>query len=217
LIRNPTGFIIGVAQQADKGLEDFGYLMEIAVLSATDLGLGTCWLGGSFSRSGFAGKIEIRDDEVLPAVVSTGYSASPDGSGDLIRKGIGATSRLPWEDLFFEDRFGNPLAREAAGAHAPAVDGVREGPSASNKQPWRIIKQGDAWHFYLQRTPGYRNALLTRLMRVEDLQRVDMGIAMSHFEIMAAESDLRGRWTVAEPDIDKPDEDTEYTVTWINR
>jgi len=38
--------------RGDKNLEDFGYLMEEAILFATGLGLGTCWLGGSFTKSG---------------------------------------------------------------------------------------------------------------------------------------------------------------------
>jgi hypothetical protein len=146
-IRNPAGYIAGVVRQGDKNLEDFGYLMERAVLFATGLGLGTCWLGGSFTRSSFARKIEVEGNEVLPAVTATGYSASLDGSDDLIRRRVGADSRLPWEALFGQDQFGNPLTEEAAGDYALPLEGVRLGPSASNKQPWCIVKDGDAWHF----------------------------------------------------------------------
>jgi len=78
-IKNPTGFIIGVVRRDIKDLEDFGYLMERAVLVATGLGLSTCWLGGSFRRSSFAKKIDVQTHEVLPAVISAGYSTSPDG------------------------------------------------------------------------------------------------------------------------------------------
>ena len=74
-IKGATGFIVGAAQRSAKDLEDFGYLMEHAILFATDLGLGTCWLGGTFSRSRFAGKIELRRDEILPAVTAVGTIA----------------------------------------------------------------------------------------------------------------------------------------------
>ncbi len=219
-IKNPTGYIIGAVQReakaGGKALEDFGYLMERAVLVATDLGLGTCWLGGSFTRSSFAKKLGQQADEVLPAVISAGYSTSADGSSDMVRRRVGGDSRLPWAALFFEGRFGNPLPRDAAGDYAVPLDGVRLGPSASNKQPWRIVRDGDAWHFYMQRTPGYRNQLGARLLRVEDLQRVDMGIAMAHFELVSVELGLKGHWAVTEPALVKPDELTEYTVTWIN-
>ncbi|MBI5957943.1 MAG: hypothetical protein HY866_04360 [Chloroflexi bacterium] len=49
------------------------------------------------------------------------------------------------------------------------------------------------WHFYLQRTKGYNHSLFFRMLRLEDLQRVDMGIAMSHFELTSSELVLRGR------------------------
>ena len=35
---------------------------------------------------------------------------------------------------------------------------VRIAPSASNKQPWRVVRDGPAWHFYCQRTPGSADA-----------------------------------------------------------
>lgn len=213
-IKGATGFIVGVVREDEKNLEDLGYLMERAVLLATDLGLGTCWLGGNFN---FAKKISVQANEILPAVIAAGHSASHDGSGRAIRRHAGGDNRLPWEDLFFQERFGNPLTRGLAGAYAVPLDGVRLGPSASNKQPWRIIKDGSTWHFYLQRTRGYRERLVARLLRVADLQRLDMGIAMCHFELTAAELGLLGRWTVAEPALAKPDALTEYIVSWTGQ
>ena len=92
---------------------------------------------------------------------------------------------------------------------------VRLGPSASNKQPWRVIQEDHAFHFYVQRTPGYRDSLLQRMLRVEDLQRVDLGIAMCHFELTARELGLRGRWAAQEPKLETPDPLTEYTISWV--
>ena len=46
------------------------------------------------------------------------------------------------------------------------------------------------------------------------MQRVDMGIAMSHFELTANELGLKGTWVIQEPKIEKPDRLTEYTVSW---
>lgn len=55
-----------------------------------------------------------------------------------------------------------------------------------------------------------------RLMRIADMQRIDMGIAMSHFELAAHELGLKGKWKFREPAIAKPDELTEYTISWID-
>ena len=40
---------------------------------------------------------------------------------------------------------------------------------------------------------------------------------MSHFELTSSELGLKGRWTVAEPAIEKPDALTEYVASWIEQ
>ncbi len=215
-IKGATGFIIGVIQDDEKNLEDFGYLMESIILFATDFGLGTCWLGGTFTKSSFSERVSPLPGELIPAVSAVGYCAKkPRRFVTLIRNRAGADRRLTWEKLFFDSRFGVPLSRKVAGDYATALDMVRWGPSASNKQPWRVIKDGDIWHFYLQRKPGYRERRLVRLFTVADMQRIDMGIAMCHFELMARDHGLGGRWEINAPDIEISDELTEYSVSWV--
>ena len=216
-IKGATGFIIGVIKDDEKNLEDFGYLMENIILFATDIGLGTCWLGGTFTKSSFSQRVSPRPGELIPAVVALGYCAKKPRRFDaLIRSSADAERRLSWEQLFFDSRFGVPLSREMAGDYATALEMVRLAPSASNKQPWRIVKDAHMWHFYLQRTPGYRERMLVRLFTVADMQRIDMGIAMCHFELMARDHGLDGRWEIYAPAIEKPDEFTEYIVSWVS-
>jgi nitroreductase len=214
-IKGATGFIVGAAGPGIKNLEDYGYLMEAIVLRATDLGLGTCWLGGSFTKSNFAQKISAQRGELLPAVASVGYIENPETARQgLIRRQVGANQRLPWTSLFFDQQFGSALTPEAAGEYATVLEMVRLGPSASNKQPWRIVRAGPAWHIYLQRTPGYRQSFLQRLLKVDDIQRVDIGIAMCHFELAARELGLAGEWRVSQPPLETQDELIEYIVSW---
>ena len=216
-IRGATGFIVGAINGSNTSLEDFGYRMEQILLAATDLGLGTCWLGGSFTKSTFAGKIRATGNETVPAVASIGYAAEGSRSEDWIRQRAKGDSRLPWEALFFHEHFNRTLAPEAAGAYATPLEMLRLGPSASNKQPWRVVRDASAWHFYLQRTRRYgKGSAIFTLLKLADLQRVDMGIAMCHFELTANELGLPGRWVVAEPDLDKPGEHTEYIVSWVS-
>jgi hypothetical protein len=215
-IRGATGFILGAVGSGKKNLEDFGYRMEEVVLFATSIELGTCWLGGFFTKSSFARRMGMQEGWVMPSVAATGYIADRRSLVDrVIRRGAGSVRRKPWEALFFENRFSLPLSEEAAGPYAEPLEMVRLAPSASNRQPWRVIKDGGVWHFYLQRTPGYGEGLTGRFMAA-DLQRVDMGIAMSHFEFTADELGLAGEWTVQEPAIEKPGERTEYVVSWLS-
>jgi nitroreductase len=214
-IRGATAFIAGAVGPAKLNLEDFGYTMEQAVLLATDLGLGTCWLGGTFTRSRFAQRIQLQDEETIPAVTAAGLMDDPaQARRGLIRQMARGHQRLAWETLFFSGNFAVPLPQTEAGDFAIPLEMVRLAPSASNRQPWRIIKNGDSWHFYLRRTPGYREGFFQRLLKLADLQRVDMGIAMCHFELAARELNLPGQWTLADPGIETSDELTEYIISW---
>jgi hypothetical protein len=109
----------------------------------------------------------------------------------------------------------NASALGEADGFAAILEGVRMAPSASNKQPWRIVRTGADWHFYLQRTKGYgKGSPIFRLLRLTDLQRVDLGIALCHFELAARETGLAGRWVLEEPDIGALAPGVEYTATW---
>ena len=110
-ISGATGYLVGaVPEGAPMALEDFGYVMEHAVLVATALGLGTVWLGGTFTKSRFAAAIGLREGEMLPAAIATGYiAARPRGLDALIRRSAERNQRLAWERLFFDGAFGAPL------------------------------------------------------------------------------------------------------------
>jgi len=217
LIKNPSGFFFGAYSPAEKVLEDYGYLLEKAVLTATDLGLGTCWVGGPFTKSRFAKKIALRETESIPAIICTGYQEEQKSRDGTVRLYLHAKRRLPMEQLFFENEFGNSLDLNVIRNYAVPLEMVQWAPSASNKQPWRIVRSSDAWHFYLQRTKNYgKGTMLFNILQLADLQRVDMGIAMCHFELTARELGLYGSWSVDDPHLPKPD-GCEYTVSWISQ
>jgi nitroreductase len=215
-IQGASAYLVGAMDRDQFNPEDFGYLLEQIILYATDFGLGTCWLGGTFTKSSFAKKINTQPNEVVPAVSAVGYIAEKPRRIETWLKSRGGTKRrMPWSQLFFLSDFNQPLPDANIDGYVTALEMVRLAPSASNRQPWRVIRSGNLWHFYLQRTPNYRNNLLSRWTTVADLQRMDMGIAMSHFELTALELGLKGQWAVADPQIELPDEHTEYTVSWL--
>ena len=203
-ISGNTGFIAGAVGAGERNLEDYGYRLEEIVLYASSIGLGTCWLGGSFTRSSFAARIALSTGEVMPAVIAVGYISERRTLMDrVIRRVAAPSSRLLWEQLFFDASFGTALSEAAAGPYATALRMVQIGPSASNKQPWRVLRQGTDWHFYLRRSAGYRQRG-SGMLGVPDMQRLDMGIAMSHFELSATEAGLSGTWAIQDPGIELP-------------
>lgn len=212
-VKGSTGFLLAAVPRGPGDLEDLGFKLEQAVLYALALGLGTCWIGGVFSRSRFADRIGLQRGESMPVVISAGFP--PDGMTPHPKSW--PQRRLPPGELFFESRFGEPLLLPADDPWKQVLTAVQRAPSASNKQPWRLVREGTRWHFYLQRTKGYgKGSLLFTALRVADLQRVDMGIAMSHWELAAAELGLAGGWTRLGPGplaTPLPDR-TEYVVSW---
>lgn len=214
-IQGATAFIVGATSESDNNLEDFGYLMEMIILFATGLGLGTCWLGGSFTRGTFAQKINSQIGEIIPAVSPVGEMISRSAAREgLLRKRINADQRLEWSRLFFQDDLSTPLSEQDAGIFLESLEMVRIGPSASNKQPWRVVKQGENFHFYLRRTKGYHEGILQRFLGVVDLQRIDMGIAMCHFQLTNENNGINGEFECDQPDIVIEDELTQYITTW---
>lgn len=85
---------------------------------------------------------------------------------------------------------------------------VRLAPSATNKQPWRVVTEKNRVHFYEKRTSGYARET------TGDIQKVDLEIALCHFEIAAEERGEKGYFIQEDPGIRTP-EDTEYIATYV--
>lgn len=214
-IRDPQGFLLGAGTTRPGEMEDFGFLMELILLRAVDLGLGTCWLGGTFTRSRFARILNLEDGEIIPSILSLGLPAEQPGPAEkAIRLSARADRRLPWSELFFLDTPGQPLSKQTAEDYQIPLEMVRIGPSASNKQPWRILRSGPDWHFYLERTANYPPGIVRTLLGIPDLQRVDIGIALAHFNLSAVEIGLSGSWQVLPADGVPVHPLWEYVVTW---
>jgi len=210
IIRNAYLYIVGIVKKADKAMEDFGYCMEKNILKATELGLGTCWLGGTFNRSNLAQRIGLSASELLPAIAPVGYPGDKKSFADkALRLFAKSKHRKPWEEIFFNGDMDSPLTRDNAGQYQVPLECVRIAPSASNQQPWRIVRDesGKNFHFYLKRTKGYN-----KLFGGISLQNIDMGIAMCHFELAAKEVGFKGSWDTEK--IGPAIEGLEYLVSW---
>lgn len=212
MIKGAGEFLVGAVARGHRELEDYGYLFEKIILFATDLGLANCWIGLTIAREPLAEKINLQPDESIPTVSPLGYPAKRRSLVDkLTRSSLGAARRKPWQALFFNESWDRPLEKAAVGDYGIPLEMVRLAPSSTNKQPWRIVRSRGAFHFFLQRSPGY--AMLTS---AADLQRIDMGIAMCHFEMAAKEMSLGGYWMeVDEVPIFPLPKQVEYVVSWV--
>jgi nitroreductase len=207
IIRNPKAYMIGVISGRGRHeLLDFGYTFERMILFLTGMGIGTCWMGGTFNRSSFERELELGEAEWIPCITPIGYPKEKGLLESAMRYMVKADKKKEWEELFCDAAFGASLSPEQSGPWAEPMEMVRLGPSASNKQPWRLVVSEDrkAIHFYLEHTPRYS----------ETMQQIDMGIAMSHFELICRELGLGGAWVEEDPGLAVPHSRTEYIVSW---
>lgn len=211
VIKGATTYIGAAVEKKEDALVDLGYVMEKVILYCTSLGLGTCWLGGTLKRSGFAQAAGLKENEILPAVTPVGYSTGRKGVVDrLIRAAAGSSQRKAWEELFFYKNLTEPLDKQQAGIFSEALEMVRLGPSASNKQPWRIVMEEGKLHFYLQAAKGYGKGLGF------SIQKIDVGIAMCHLEMTLKESGIEGIWNITSTREDiQANGDISYIISFI--
>lgn len=206
VIKGTSTFIAAILQNDEKDVVELGYQLEKIVLYATSIGLGSCWLGGTFNRKDFEDYLALNDNEALVILIAIGYKKEKRSLIEsAMRLVANSNNRKPNNELFFNQNVETELDLNTIGDYAKVLEMVRIAPSASNKQPWRIVKADNYYHLYCCRTPGYG------IMNY-DLQLNDMGIAKCHFELSAYELNLKGHWI--EINIPTKVLNWEYCITW---
>jgi len=176
------------------------YIFEQAILYCTALGLGTCWIGGSFNRNDFKKQIQPAANEKLRIVSPVGYVSEKQRFLEKFIVGADQkhASRKPFGELFFDNDFNTPLTEARAGLYATPLEMVRIAPSANNKQEWRVLREDKALHFYKKPYLSF--------------DAIDMGIALCHFELSCNELGIEGQFAVLN---DYPASDKfQYVISW---
>lgn len=185
-----------------------GYEFENLILEATALGLGTVWLAATFNREGFASVMGVPKDELFPAISPVGYpSAKRSLTESLMRTAMRSSSRKEWNKLFYLDNFQTPLHKDESGDYAEPLEMLRLAPSDKNTQPWRVLKAGNSYHFFVTYKSG-----ISRGEKI--IKRVDAGIALSHFHQTVLEFGLKGCFKQTEPENIELPQNTYYITSW---
>ncbi len=208
-IKGASSFLGLSVLPGENALLAAGYQFEQLVLDLTAEGFGTVWLAGTFSRGPFAKSMGITDRELFPAISPVGYPAKKKHLMEsLMRAGLKANHRKPWKELFFDGSWEKPLTEEAAGKYRKALEMLRIAPSATNSQPWRVIKDGETFHFFETHKAGSGE-------EIQKIKQVDLGIAMCHFDLATKEVGLCGRFVKQETLPVTVPEHTTYLMSWI--
>ncbi|MGC8826460.1 MAG: nitroreductase family protein [Anaerolineae bacterium] len=184
-------FIAAISEMTAGYMENMGFRMEQMILYATALGLGTCWMGGFYSRQKVGHLVGLAKGEQVVALTPVGWPAAG-GPGRLLDKTLKAFvpdrgGRKPLERLVFAGRWDAPAEQYLAQPTVlrTALEAARWAPSWRNTQPWRFVITEDALVVTTSR-PAEQIGL--------PYYRLDAGIAMSHISLVALCAGIEPAW-----------------------
>ncbi len=193
MIKGASNYLVVTCFDDLNSMLDLGYLFEEVVLYATHLGLGTVWMAGTFSKKHFQEAVGLEADMLMPIVSPIGKEAT---KKSFVNKYVAKSKAHVRKDFgtLFIDNTGKPLVLDES-PYMQALEMLRLAPSAMNKQPWRVIKDGDTFHFY----NNGKN----------DTTNIDLGIALYHFDASLKYLNVEGTFTIETNSL-KPG----YVATW---
>ena len=162
-------YICLIAKKDDPTAEEkLGYYGELAVLSATALGLGTCWVGGTFRKSDMP--IKLTNNETLSCAVIVGNVGDKDSAKERLIHRLTHRKCKSAKEMFECDA---PVPKW----FMQGMTAVERAPSALNRQPVLF---------------AYKGGTITA--SVKDIHApgmaLDFGIAKLHFKLGAGD----GEW-----------------------
>jgi len=164
LLSGVNDFIGLIADKKDFLMEEkLGYYGEILVLEATALGLGTCWVGGSFDKKNMP--FALSDNENVACTITIGSVDEKDSFKEKLVRSLSHRKTKTVEELYT----GDPIVPEW---FINGMQAVQKAPSAVNRQP--VLFSYDA-------------GVVTASVKDETdfMMAIDLGIAKLHFELGA--------------------------------
>jgi len=180
-IKDAPAFLAFIGDMSDPNVQEkIGYTGEAAILEATSLELGTCWVALTYNMKAAHSVLKIAKNEKLICVSPIGYPTDKITIEEKALTGFGANHQR------------KPLASMVTGltkADKPdwikaAVEAARLAPSAVNRQPWNFHVEKDSITVAVK-SPG---------MEFNVAKRLDCGIAMLHIQMGALSCGVHGKW-----------------------
>lgn len=164
MLHGVRNYLILAGKKSDPHLEEkCGYFGEEIVLTATAMGLGTCWVGGTFKKSVCA--FQAAEGEKLVCVITIGHAPEMRrGTDALVRRAIHRRSKTAREL--------SSGSENSANWFASGIASVQRAPSAMNRQGVHFTYRADS-------------TVTARRTSSGPFSLVDLGIAKYHFELGA--------------------------------
>jgi hypothetical protein len=180
-IKDAPAFLAFIGNTSDPNVQEkMGYTGEAAVLEATSLGLGTCWVALTYNARAVKSLVRLDKEEKMICVSPVGYSTEQWSFEEKVLSGFGANhQRKPLLSM----AGGLPESSWPGWARS-AVEAARLAPSAINRQPWGFRIEERSITVYVK----------DRGLEFNVARRLDCGIAMLHVELGALSHGVSGRW-----------------------
>ena len=189
-------FLMGIGEGEESDLTA-GFQFEQVVLKAWELGLGTCWIAGTYKGSQFDNGEKWPEGESLKIICPVGYPEKQRLMEKMMRFTIGSNKRKPFSELFFENDFKKSL--DPDNKFSESLEMLRIAPSSTNSQPWRALVSGDKVMFYYK--PKY------------PITVIDCGIGICHFYETEKFKGFDGKFE-KESNWPEPPEDWKYLISY---
>lgn len=172
---SPAFMAFIVNDNGEHRFTKMGYIGEAAVLKATSLGLGTCWIGGRYKSGKTEINLNLKRGERLVAVSPVGYSSE---NYNLTRHFI--SKLFPHRDrINYKDLCPDGYDPDWPGWVKNAIKLGSYAPSRLNRQPWRF--------FY-----GEDKIVINAKGEPSAYKRLECGISLLHLEIGALDAGAEG-------------------------
>jgi len=159
-------YLIITSEDKEGYLENVGFALEHIVLELTNLGIGTCWIGGFDKKAFFKGMIPMAENHIPVIVIAFGHPENPAQLTEVI-------------DVSYKRKSLKEITSGSFDADwTDVMNAVRRAPSGINGQPWRLHKKGANIDMYT-----IKRSFITKPL--EAMNRIDAGIALCHLKIAA--------------------------------
>lgn len=175
LIRNAHDYIACVVDTGyDDCMEEAGYWAEMIALKAVSMGLGTCFVGGTYN----AGKVkaQMRVTWRLPFLLLVGYADEKNTSmaARVASKFIHRGRKMDPSDFLTPDSVPIAEIQTRSPELIKGLEGIASAPSSMNRRPVRVRVSNDA-----------SGQLVAEALLVKDYKgvEIDLGIARANWEV----------------------------------
>jgi nitroreductase len=176
------GMISGVksfiALVGNNKIENFkqklGYYGEMIVLEATSIGLGTCWVGGTYDNKKCKSHIKFNEQDELVCIIVIGHTPKELSIKEKVVKKLNEKNKR-LEDIVISNK--NNIC-----------SWIEIGIKCALKSPSALNKKEISYEIYENKIKAFISS------KNHGYEEIDLGISMLHFELGADSEGYKGNW-----------------------